>query len=71
MRFKEKRLFDGEQSLFYMIGNCVLSYKNAPRGCALGAKVDGCRSNRASARECAKTHSFFIIKTKEIYHGKG
>ena len=41
-----------------MIGNCVLSYKNAPRGCALGAKVDGCRSNRASARECAKAHSF-------------
>ena len=33
--------------------------KNAPRGCALGARVDGCRSNRASARECAKAHSFF------------
>ena len=33
--------------------------KNAPRGCALGAGVDGCRSNRASARECAKAHSFF------------
>jgi len=32
--------------------------KNALRGCALGAGVDGCRSNRASARECAKAHSF-------------
>ena len=42
-----------------MIGNCVLSYKNAPRRCALGAGVDGCRSNRASARECAKAHSFY------------
>ena len=31
---------------------------NAPRGCALGARVDGCRGNRASARECAKAHSF-------------
>ncbi len=44
-----------------MIGNCVLSYKNAPRGCALGAKVDGCRSNRASARECA----ILIMKTEK------
>ena len=25
---------------------------------ALGAGVDGCRGNRASARECAKAHSF-------------
>ena len=31
---------------------------NALRGCALGARVDGCRGNRASARECAKAHSF-------------
>ena len=31
---------------------------NAPRGCALGAVVDGCRGNRASARECVKAHSF-------------
>ena len=45
-------------AVFCMIGNCVLSYKNAPRGCALGAKADGCRSNRASARECALAHSF-------------
>jgi hypothetical protein len=33
--------------------------RKAPRGCALGARVDGCRSNRASARECATAHSFF------------
>ena len=33
---------------------------NAPRGCALGARVDGCRSNRASARECATAHSFIV-----------
>ena len=32
--------------------------KKMQRGCALGARVDGCRSNRASARECAKAHSF-------------
>ena len=44
-----------------MIGNCVLSYKNAPRGCALGAGEDGCRSNRASARECARAHSFLYM----------
>ena len=25
------------RGFFYMIGNCVLTYKNAPRGCALGA----------------------------------
>ena len=31
---------------------------NALRGCALGARVDGCRGNRASARECAMAHSF-------------
>ena len=35
--------------------------KNAPRGCALGAMVDGCRSNRASAQECAKAHSFSLF----------
>ena len=32
--------------------------QNAPRGCALGAMVDGCRSNRASARESCKQDSF-------------
>ena len=36
--------------------------RNAPRGCALGARVDGCRGNRASARECAKAHSFFCAR---------
>ena len=34
--------------------------KKTPRGCALGARVDGCRGNRASARECAKAHSFGV-----------
>ena len=36
--------------------------KNAPRGCALGARVAGCRSNRASARECARAHSFLSYR---------
>ena len=39
---------------------------NAPRGCALGARVDGCRGNRASARECAKAHSFLLYRKEEI-----
>ena len=38
---------------------------NALRGCALGARVDGCRSNRASARECAKAHSFSQLFVKQ------
>ncbi|MEE0253545.1 MAG: hypothetical protein U0I76_01425, partial [Lachnospiraceae bacterium] len=33
---------------------------------ALGAGVDGCRSNRASARECAKAHSFYVFQRKGI-----
>ena len=43
-----------------LISEKMVSYetKSAPLGCALGAKVDGCQSNRASARECAKAHSF-------------
>ena len=40
--------------------------KNAPRGCALGARVDGCRSNRASARECAKAHSFLLYRKDRL-----
>ena len=51
-----------------MCVSALLSYRklrfhtiiNAPRGCVLGARVDGCRSNRASARECALAHSFFV-----------
>ena len=39
---------------------------NALRGCALGARVDGCRGNRASARECAKAHSFLLYRKEEI-----
>ena len=35
---------------------------NALRGCALGARVDGCRGNRASARECAKAHSLLSYR---------
>ena len=38
---------------------CFHTIKTLRLGCALGAGVDGCRSNRASARECAKAHSFF------------
>ncbi len=38
---------------------CFHTIKKLRLGCALGAGVDGCRSNRASARECAKAHSFF------------
>ena len=41
---------------------CFHTIINAPRGCALGARVDGCRGNRASARECAKAHSFFCAR---------
>ena len=37
---------------------CFHTIINALRGCALGARVDGCRGNRASAQECAKAHSF-------------
>ena len=40
---------------------CFHTIINAPRGCALGARVDGCRGNRASARECAKAHSFIFV----------
>ena len=39
---------------------CFHTIKKLRLGCALGAGVDGCRSNRASARECAKAHSFFF-----------
>jgi len=39
---------------------CFHTIKKLRLGCALGAGVDGCRSNRASARECAKAHSFFM-----------
>ena len=35
--------------------------KNAPRGCTLDARVDGCRSNRASAQKYTKAHSFYIL----------
>ena len=41
---------------------CFHTIINAPRGCALGARVDGCRGNRASARECAKAHSFLCYR---------
>ena len=40
---------------------CFHTIKKRRLGCALGAGVDGCRSNRASARECAKAHSFYYI----------
>ena len=30
------------------------------------ARVDGCRGNRASARECAKAHSFLLYRKEEI-----
>ena len=41
---------------------CFHTIKNASRGCALGARVGSCRGNRASARECAKAHSFLYRK---------
>ena len=34
------------------------------RRCALGSGEDGCRSNRASARECARAHSFLCFGFK-------
>ena len=45
---------------------CFHTIINAPRGCALGARVDGCRGNRASARECAKAHSFLYYSSGAI-----
>ncbi len=48
---------------FCMIGNCVLSYKNAPRGCALGAGEDGCRSNRADI------HNFGVLARTGVVFG--
>jgi len=44
---------------------CFHTIINALRGCALGARVDG-RGNRASARECAKAHSFLLYRKEEI-----
>ena len=38
----------------------------ALRGGTLGAGVDGCRSNRASARECALAHSFSSVAGAEM-----
>ena len=35
--------------------------KNAPRGCTLDARVDGCRSSRVSAQKYTKAHSFYIL----------
>ncbi len=55
----EDRLVHTRRSfLFYRKLRPMIQKKSAPRGCALGARVDGCRSNRASARECARAHSF-------------
>ena len=35
--FERETLMPGMSvSRFYMIGNCALAYKNAPRGCTLG-----------------------------------
>jgi hypothetical protein len=48
----------------------LLYDKKALRGCALGAGVDGCQSNRASARECAKAHSFFVAPVLSKFYKK-
>ena len=45
---------------------CFHTIINALRGCALGAWVVGCRGNRASARKCAKAHSFLLYRKEEI-----
>ena len=45
---------------------CFHTIKKLRLGCALGAGVDGCRSNRASARECALAHSFMNQCVKSI-----
>lgn len=53
-----------------LISEKMVSYetKSAPLGCALGAKVDGCQSNRASARESAKAPSLsVIVQQKDSY----
>ena len=41
--------------------------KSPGAGCALGAVVCGCKSNRASARECAKAHSFSITGNSDEF----
>ena len=44
--------------LFYVIGNSYGIPYYIKNIIALGAVVDGCQGNRASARKCAKAHSF-------------
>ena len=43
--------------LFYRMKTSFPYDKKRSARIALGARADGCRSNRASARECAKAHS--------------
>ena len=62
---EECRLRDPPQAENPASQDSLLSYRklcfhtiiNALRGCALGARVDGCRGNRASARGAVKKHS--------------
>ena len=44
--------------LFYRMKTSFPYDKKRSARIALGGKADGCRSNRDSARECAKAHSF-------------
>ena len=39
--------------------------KQSLQRCALGAVVDGCQGNRASARECANGTFFFIVESQK------
>ena len=53
--------------LFYRMKTSFPYDKKRSARIALGARADGCRSNRASARECAKAHSFLFHKKLRFY----
>ena len=53
--------------LFYRMKTSFPYDKKRSARIALGARADGCRSNRASARECAKAHSLsYFIKYNDL-----
>ena len=60
--------------LFYRMKTSFPYDKKRSARIALGVRADGCRSNRASARECVKAHSFlhFILSfpsRTDRFHG--
>ena len=54
--------------LFYRMKTSFPYDKKRSARIALGARADGCRSNRDSARECAKVHSFLPYRILYISH---